>query len=87
VHVRFTNPNKHWKVRDLTYDIDFRDKNGRFLGSYVQADRKSSDPAVAACCLIASLPAGGSVVVDLPPVHGEIADVSVSYVAGHWTRT
>jgi len=87
VHVKFTNPNKHWKVRDLKYDIDFRDKNGAFLASYLQADRNSTDPAVAACCLIASLSAGGSVVIDLPPVKGVIANTSVSYVGGHWTKT
>lgn len=87
VHLRFTNPNKHWKVRNLKYDISFRDKNGTFLGSYLQVDRKSSDPARAACCLIASLPAGGSVTVDLPPVNGVIADIGVTFVGGHWTKT
>lgn len=84
VHLHFTNPNKHWKVRDLKYDIDFRDKNGSFLASYLVGDR---NPAGGLCCVIASLPAGGSVTVDLPPVKGVIADISVSYVGGHWTKT
>ena len=87
VHLHFTNPNRNWSVRDLPYDIDFRDKNGVFLASYLQPDRKSKDPAIAACCLIHSLPAGGFVVIDLPPVRGVIADVSVTYGKGHWTRT
>ena len=85
VYVTFTNPNRHLVAQHVHYTLSLRDQHGAFLASYLEMDRRSSNPLVAQCCFIDQMLPGKRLVLTFPPVQGQVADWRVDFSRGAWT--